>query len=565
MEQPLQIPEGGPATFSPDGTKLAYNPISREWRTWKRYSAGRAQDVWTYDLDADTVEQITDFRGTDNWPMWIDDRIYFTSDRTGTLNLWCYDTTGKATRQITDFTDFDVLFPSRGDVGIVFEKGGFLWLMERGSEKVRRLDITLADDEPWTRPVWKDGGSRFGAFSPSPDARDAIVEFRGDLFRVPAKIGEVEDLTDTPSRRERDPAWSPDGARILFVAEHGESYELYTRGLAYGEEVRLTDGTDAWIQSAQWSPDSSTVVCTDNSGRLFTVDVATREQRVLDTAHEDPVQNVQWSRDGRWLCYTKRSPNGYRSVFAARADGSKPPVQLTSDDWDDSWPTFDPEGRYLWFVSSRDYEYGPRERLRDRVYGLLLRDDVENPVGVREAPEAEPAATADSKPKPPAAWDIDVGGIEDREIVLPMPAGSYYRLRGVDGGLLFVAGGDLKRYDLEAREVKTILEGGFDCEFTPDLKKFLYRHDGKLCPAVTQPGQTPGKDPFPTGDIRMRVHPTVEWAQMYGDAWRIMRDFFYDPNMHGVDWDAMRAEVRAAGAAHRPPCGPELPPRRAGR
>lgn len=552
MERPLQIPEGGPATLSPDGSKLAYNIISREWRTWKRYNAGRAQDVHVYDLAADTVAQLTTFDGTDNWPMWIGDRIYFTSDRNGTLNLWCRDLTTGTERAVTEYTDHDVLFPARGDTGIVFERGGDLYFMARGTEDVRKLSIQLADDAPWTRPVWKDGSRAFGDYAPDPAAKRAVVEFRGDLFLVPAEHGEAVHWTKTPSRRERDPQWSPDGRHVLFLAEHGDRYELFVRGVAFGQEVRLTDASDAWLQSAQWSPDSTHILCTDNAGALFTVDVASRARRDLDRATEDVVRGAQWSHDGSHVCYAKTSANGYSAVWIARADGKSPPAQVTSDDWDDGSPTFDPSGRYLYFVSARDYRYRPVEGLDARLYALLLTKDAPHPLAWRgdlgDASGAADETDADD------GLRIDYDGIQAREVVLPIgTAERFYGLLGVEGGFLYASGGSLWRYDLDGRKGEKVLDGVGGATPTADRKKLVYRHAGKLCVAAARPGQAVGRDPMQTDGIRLRVHPPTEWAQMYGDAWRIMGDFFYDPEMHGVDWAAMRAKYAplVAHVSHR--------------
>jgi tricorn protease len=551
LERPLQVPEGGPATLSPDGTKLAYNIISREWRTWKRYNAGRAQDVHVYDLAANTVEQLTTFDGTDNWPMWLGDRIYFTSDRNGTLNLWCRDLATGTERAVTEFTDHDVLFPARGDTGIVFERGGDLYFMERATEEVRRLSIQLADDAPWTRPVWKDGSRAFGGFAPDPTAKRAAVEFRGDLFLVPAEHGEAVHWTKTPSRRERDPEWSPDGRHVLFFAEHGDRYELYVKGIALGQEVRLTDTSDAWLQSAQWSPDSTHILCTDNAGQLFTVQVANRTRRVLDRATEDVVRSPQWSHDGRFVCYTKTSPNGYQAVWIAAVDGRTPPVQVTSDDWDDGSPTFDPDGRYLYFTSARDYRYRPVEGLDARLYALLLTSDSPHPLAYRN----DLAEADDTEAKPDrGALRIDFAGIQEREVVLPVAtAEGFFGLLGVEGGFLYSSGGSLWHYDLDARKSDKVLDGVGRAVPTADRKKLVYRHSGKLCVAAARPGQTLGRDAMQTEGIRLRVHPPTEWAQMYGDAWRIMGDFFYDPDMHGVDWAAMRAKYSplVAHVSHR--------------
>ncbi|MFO1050598.1 MAG: PDZ domain-containing protein [Planctomycetota bacterium] len=550
LEQPLQIPEGGPFSLSPDGTKLAYNPIDREWRTWKRYTGGRAQDVWIYDLLQNRTERITDFPGTDNWPMWVDDRIYFTSDRTGTLNIWCYELGSKVTRQVTDFHDFDCLFPSRGDAGVVFEHGGDIWLMERGTEKVRKLSITLADDEPWTRPQWKDGGSGFGEFAISPSGARAVVEFRGDLFSVPKENGEAVNLTQTPSRRERDPQWSPDGSQVLFVAEAGDDYELFVRNFEHGQETQLTRGTGSWILDAQWSPKSDRIAVTDNAGDLFVVEVATRARTLLDRGIEAPVGQMQWSADGSWLCYTKQSPNGLDAVWLCPSDKAEP-FQVTDDDWDDGAPSFDPKGRWLWFSSARDYVHGPAPHLDRRLYAVILQKDGKSPTAPREDMEG---AKKDEAKKGDEKLHIDRDGLHDRIVVLPLPSGGAYGFTlGLDDGVLYHDGSGFSKWSVDSRKSSPVLGSVFGASFSPDRSKMLYRSGGQLCFANVAPGQQAGSNPLPTGGIRLRIDPRTEWAQMYGDAWRVMRDFFYDPKMHGVDWVAMREKYRplVAHIAHR--------------
>ncbi|MFG0319477.1 MAG: acetyl-CoA synthetase, partial [Planctomycetota bacterium JB042] len=201
LPTPLPIPEGGPATFSPDGKKIAYCIISREWRTWKRYRAGRAQDVWIYDLETDSVERLTTFEGTDNQPLWIGETIYFTSDRTGTLNLYACDLATRDIRAVTTYDDFDVLFPSRGAGGLVFERAGWIWFMDAETEAIRKVQITFADDRPWLRPRWIEGDGHLDDWAVSPSGKRAIVTVRGDVFTVPAEKGEPHRITRTPARR----------------------------------------------------------------------------------------------------------------------------------------------------------------------------------------------------------------------------------------------------------------------------------------------------------------------------------------------------------------------------
>ena len=336
LEVPLPLPEGGPASLSPDGTKLAYNIISREWRTWKRYRAGRAQDVFLYDLANNTIEQITDFEGTDNFPMWLGDRIYYTSDRTGRLNLYRYDLGTRETTQVTEFTEWDVLFPSRGDSGVIFECGGWLYVMEAGTETVRRLSITLADDRPWLRPVWKEGQGNLGGYDISPSAKRVVAEFRGEIFDLPAKKGEPRNLTRTPTRRERDVAWSPDGKSILYLAEVGEDYEIFVRSMVDGSERQLTRDNGAWIFGADWTPDSESVIFSDKHNRVAIVDVESGELRELDSSPWGGIFDVQTSGDGSWICYSKTSDNGFRSIWICPTDGSGAPVRVTDDHWNDA-------------------------------------------------------------------------------------------------------------------------------------------------------------------------------------------------------------------------------------
>lgn len=578
LETPLQIPEGGPASLSPDGKQLAYSIISREWRTWKRYTAGRAQDLWIYDLEEDTVRQLTDWEGTDNFPLWVGDRIYFTSDReTGTLNLWRHDLTSGETVAITTSTEWDVLFPSRGGDQVIFQQGGWLSVMDASTEEVRRLELTLADDRPWLRPVWKeaarDGG--LASYDASPSASRVVVEFRGDLFDVPAEKGRAVNLTSTPGRRERGVDWSPDGKHLAYLAEVGEDYELFVRSMVDGTERQLTTGTGAWILSARWSPDSTHLLVADKANRLSVVEVESGDVRQLDSSVENTLRSASWSGDSSWVTYLKTSPNGYDSVWICPVTGEGGPVQVTTDHYDDGSPTFDPDGDYLYFVSARDFQY-PDLEFETRMYALLLREDVASPLAlvddVEEATLPDPEgvsaeeeftessdgdsdgeqADADAEEEP-ASLQIDLEGLAERLVALPGSSGGYYNLTGTSGGLLFVEGGDLQHLDLGSLDAKTILPGTGGYWLTPDEKHLIYRSRGDVCIARVSPGQKPGDGAVPLDGVQVKLSPRGEWEQIYVDAWRIMRDWFYDASMHGVDWSAMREKYRplVRHAAHR--------------
>jgi tricorn protease len=580
LEEPFEIPEGGAATFSPDGKSLAYNIISREWRTWKRYRAGRAQEVFIYDLDDHTVEQLTNFEGTDNHPLWIGNQIYFTSDRTGILNLYVIDLGSRETKQVTNYTDYDVLWPSmdRANGRIVFEQGGYLHVLDVNSAQVKKLTIELADDRPWLRPIWKDGRGGIGGFDLSPSAKRAVVEVRGELFTLPAKEGEAHPVSATPARREREPSWSPDGKHLAYLAEAGDDYELFVRTFdggpfSSGSETQLTTGTGAWILETWWSPDSKTIAFTDKAHRLQVVDVATKQVKLIDSSSVIPIGQVSFSADSGWLTYAKPSRNGFGQIFVANVAEAKAHA-ITTDHYDHNSPAFDREGRYVFCASSRDFDYGDLA-FNARLYAILLRKDVKSPLEAKsdDEPKAKPDAPApaadaagdgekkddekkdeekkddEKKDDAPKPFTIDFDGITNRMVVLPPATGGYFRCATVEGGFLVVHDGNLEKYDLEKKSLSRVLDGVSDFVVTADGKKLLYRNGADLCIADAQPGQSRGSNPIPQDGMKLKIDRRAEWAQIYGDAWRIMRDWFYEPGMHQVDWKAMR-EKHAPLLAH---------------
>jgi tricorn protease len=451
-------------------------------------------------------------------------------------------------------------------------------VMDEGSEKVRQLSITLADDKPWLRPVWKQA-RRAGSFAPSPSGKRIVVEFRGDIFSVPESKGEARNLTRSPGRRERDPDWSPDGKTITYLAEDGENYELFARDAATGAERQLTRGSPAWILGYQWSPDSSTIGFTDKNNRLVALDVATSKQTVLDVGSEAGFREWSFSADNRWVTYTKQSRNSFRSIWLCEVKDPEP-FRVTSDQYQDRSPSFDPKGRYLYFVSSRDYKHEGYE-FESRMYALLLRKDVEHPFGPqsdeepltdasKEDPATDPAndpAATDSvakksvaknsgekKSEKPKPWIIDRDRLADRLVVLPESTGAYFGLVGVDDGLLFFSAAGLSKFDLKTRKSSEVVKGlrrGY--ALTPDRKRMFYSYKGDLCYGKPAAGHKAGANKVSLAGVRVRVVPQEEWQQMYTDAWRIMRDYFYDPNMHGVDWRAMRDKYQplVRHASHR--------------
>ena len=564
METPLPVPQGASGTLSPDGTRFVYTPIMREFRTWKRYQGGRAQDLWIYDLARDTSEKITDFEGTDNQPVWIGDTIYFTSDRgaspgakLGKLNLWALDTRTRQARQVSNQDRWDVLWPSGDDRRVVYESGGWIWLFDPASGQNSRLDVRVTGDLPQTLPRFANVTANIQAMNLSPSGRRAAFEARGELFTVPAEKGEIRNLTGTPGIRESVPAWSPDGTQIAYLSDRTGEYEIWVRPSdGSGSERQVTRGADSWRFPPVWSPDGKKLAFGDAEHRLRYVEVeGANSGRIVevDRSTRGDITDYRWSPDSSWLVYTKTGRTEYPAIWAWSLEQRKP-VQLTSGMTGDTEPVFDPSGRYLFFLSNRDFNltngaYDSSFFYTDatRVYVALLTKDGPGLF----LPESDEEGEEDKKPAQkdgdkPAPVRIDVEGFETRVRALPGQPGNYRSLETAPGTVYYIVdsddGSQLRRYDLKARKEEVILSGLQGYGLSPDGQKILYRQARTYGVIDARPGQNPGAGKLPLEKLEMRIEPRAEWAQMYTDAWRTMRDWFYDPALHGTDWKALREQ-----------------------
>jgi len=562
LETPLVIPEGGGGDLSPDGTKMAYTPIDREFRTWKRYRGGRAQDVWIYDLKANTAEPITDFEGTDNQPVWVGSTIYFTSDRDRTLNLYAYDPADGTTKKVTRHTEYDVLWPSGGPGGVVYENGGYIYRYDPTAGNSERVPIRVYGDLPHTFPYFDNVASGIASFDISPSGARALFDARGELFTVPAENGEVRNLTRTPGIREIDPAWSPDGQWVAYLSDRDGEYDLYVRSQdGTGDERRITRNGDIWRFPPIWSPDSQKLAFADKTHTLRYVDVEGGKIVDVDQDHNDDITTYVWAPDSRWLAYTKES-DAQQTVIWAYSLEEKKAHALTDGLTNDFSPVFDPEGRYLYFLSQRDFnltfsdwEFSYLYTDSTRIYVASLTSDTPLPFVPRsdeEEPAAEESAEDVGEEAEPEGDEeetalevrIDVEGFANRVIALMDETGNYDRLTPTTEGLLYLAdqgdGAALNLFNLESEEVETLLEDIDNYILSRDETKVLYQAGGDFGIVDAAPGQESTAGRLDLDGMRMRIDPRAEWAQMYTDGWRILRDWFYDPGMHGVDWEKMR-------------------------
>jgi len=564
MEQPLAIPEAGGGAYSPDGSRLAYTPIDREFRTWKRYHGGRAQDVWIYDLAANTSEQITHEPMTDNQPSWAGDTIYFTSDRDKSkLNLYAYDIKSKQTRRVTNHTDYDVLWPSSDASQVVYECGGYLWRFAGGRES--RIPIRVVGDFRGTLPYFRNVKGNIASYVVSPTGARALFVARGDLFSVPAKNGEIRNLTQSSGVRERDAAWSPDGRSIAYLSDRdGREYELYVRPADGTTERQLTTGSKAWNLAPLWSPDSKLIAFADKEHTLHVVDVASGKVTDVDRGTFDDINFYSWSPDSKWVAYTKTNRARFHEIWLYSIAGGRT-SRLTSGMTDDDEPVFDPKGRYLYFTSNRDFnltfsafEFNYVYTDPTRVYvGVLAADGpaLFLPQSDEEKAMTPPPAAPEEKPKDekkksepvPVKIDvkIDVAGFESRVRAIPGAPGNYRQLAAVANGVLYLSGTgpktQLTLYNVDDRKEETIVDGGVrGYDLSANREKVLVRSGDTYAIVSVKAGQKVGDSALALDHLEMKIDPRAEWTQEFTDAWRILRDWFYDPNMHGSDWNAVR-------------------------
>ena len=607
LAEPFPLPRGGFCSFSPDDKKLAYNRVFREFRTWKRYRGGMADDIWIYDFKTATTENLTNNPAQDICPMWgRDNKIYFLSDRDGRLNLFSTDLGTKETRQLTTFKDFDIKFPSIGKESIVFEQAGYVWRYDLKSGEARTVPIDVKEDFAIGRSAFVDAAKHLESVTLAPDGERTAVIARGDLFSVPAKHGTPRNLSKTSGAHERDAVWSPDGKWIAYNSDATGENELYVRSQdGKGDPVQLTSGADTYYYAMKWSPDSKKLAWSDRLQRLRYVDVASKAVTQIDQDKFGEIEVFNWSPDSQWLTWGRPEENGLSRVYLYSL-GSKQQTAVTDNWYNSSEPTFSDDGKYLLLASARDFKptFGVEEfsniyRDMERVYMVTLAKDTENPLGPKsdevgkadqkrekekekeaadKKPEASPSATAkktaDKKPEPsptpapkkPIVVKIDTDGIQNRIVGLEITPGNYRDLRMLEDRVFYLrrtaadeigedddddGGGNRDRkshlcsYSLEDRK-ETVLGDVNAYEISFDGKKMLVKSK-KDYAIIDIP-----KDKIETKDhehkiegLDMQLDRQAEWKQIYYECWRQERDFFYAPNMNGVDWKAMRDKYAA--------------------
>jgi tricorn protease len=599
VEEKLPLPSGYEASMSADGQSIAYEPTGKAFQMWKRYRGGRTTRIWLAKLSDSSVTKVPRTNSNDFNPMWAGDRVYFLSDRNGPATLFYYDVKTKAVHEAIANQGLDLKSASLGPDAIVYEQFGGISLYDLRTGKSKPVAIRVQGDFPELRSKLVNVGRRLSAAAISPNGARAVFTARGEIISVPAEKGDPRNLTNTPGVMEREPQWSPDGKSIAYLSDESGEYALHIRPQSGAGEVKKIELKAGFYRSPKYSPDSKKIALVDSFARLFYVDLETGKQvEVGQDTYQMRTGDIsgEWSPDSKWLAYSKVLPNELSAIHLfSLADGKS--TQVTDGLSDATNPVFDKDGKYLYFTASTNSGeslgldiHAVARTSTSSVYLAVLDKTQPSPF----APESDEEKAADEKkpgdaPKPDTAGGappasgakpaepskpkadvkVDLDGIDQRILSMPMPPRRYTALQvGKAGTLLALEGPGpdatgpgmtVHRYDLKARKGDVPLTGVTSFQMSAGGEKALYRQGENWMIAALRPmppssaGAAPppatppagGQGALKTSGIEVRVDPVEEWKQMYREAWRVERDWFYDRNLHGLD-------VKAAEKKYEP-------------
>ncbi len=563
-ELPLSMAEEG--SYSPDGSHLAYVPGFQWEPFWKGYKGGQHTQIWLARLSDSSVVRIPDENANERDPMWVGDTVYFLSDRDGANTLFGYDTKTAKVTKLIDNTGFDITSATAGPGGIVYSQFGQIHVYDFASGKTHSVPIQVHGEFAQRRPRFEDVSKLIENAAISPNGVRAAFEAHGDIFTVPTKHGSITNLTHSPGAMDRQVAWSPNGERIAYFSDRDGEYDLYVRNQkGTGAVQKVTLGQDnAFYYNPVWSPDSKKILFSDQKLNLWYVDLAARHPKPVKVATDNyswPLHKLDatWSPDSRWIAFTTVGDNMLRVIdIYSLADGKT--HQVTDGMSDCLYPVFSPNGKYLYFTSSTNtglnqgwLDMTSMERPETRhVYAATLEPGTPSllaPKAGFESAAGNKDASGKGKKKGAPKVSIDFTGLQSRAVALPVKPANYVGMDAAKGGILYLVKApvvtlrsdltpfgvpvDVLSFDIDKKKTETLQQGVNNVIFSANGKKLLVQQGPKWFIADAKPKAKP--EMLDTKDLKAFVKPHEQWVQMYHDAWRIERAFFYNPNFDGLD------------------------------
>ncbi len=553
-------------SFSPDGSKIAYNKDSQDNATWKRYTGGRAQEIFIYDFKTNEETNITNYKGSDRTPMWVGDKIWFSSDRDRVLNIYSYDTGTQKIEQITKHTEYDVQHPDEGSNKIVYELGGDIWMLDLISKESKKVPIQILTDMEETRPYMKDISKEINSIEISPTGKRALIVARGEVFTVPEKEGPTRNISNNCGARDKDAVWSPDGKWVAYLSDKTGEYEIYIVNPDGKEDaIKLTSSKDGYRHTLKWSPDSKKIGYTDQTLTLYFIDVATKNITRVDKEEYENVDvsldvksifDFSWSPDSRYLAYTKMNKDFMYQMYVYSLE-TKAINCISNGLFHDFDPVFTKDGKFIFFISDRrftptycDIEWEMIYRKVAGIYAISLKKDGKSILPFKS--DEENPSGAPSKTDAPVFVNIDFQGITDRTEALPLEKGNYRDLSVNKSTLFYLNAGEgnfnrfeidthgpmsLYSYDIDSKKETSLVEEIDGYKLSADGENIIYLKEKNVSIIPAAGGEA---KPVNLSDLKIWLEPVREWKQIFNEAWRMERDYYYEPGMHGLDWNFMK-------------------------
>lgn len=584
---PTMVPIGlaALADYSEDGSRIAFTRTSWEFATWKHYKGGTAQDIWSANLRDGSYARLTDFEGTDRFPMWHGGRVYFVSDRSGRMNLFSMAADGSDVVQLTKHEEFDADWPDMHKGVIVYTVGADLWMYDTATDRNAKIAVSLPTDRLDKRNRFENAAETIEGYDLNKDGTRVMVCSRGEMWNVPVKGGRAIELTQTSGVRERAGTFSPDGKRIAAITDASGAQEIALFDAAGKETWRsMTSLALGWVFQPVWSPDGTKIAFADLEQRLHVMDVESGDLETVPVHPGWEINDYVFSPDSKWLAFTMPRTWGWNSAVMVYGLETKAVGTVSTEFTGDHSPAWDPEGKYLYFVSSRRYDpiwcwrdFNHVTVANEVVCAAILKADGVSPFLSKEALELYGDADEDDDEEKDASADakadakddddddedekvepvvIDLAGLENRIVEFPIEAGNYFGIVGLKGKVLFgsrptvgmVSSDDpdaskttINSFDFDEKKEAVFLADIDSYDVSDDGSTLAWMDGGAIKVASTDSAPTEADDTVSLGALRLQVNPTAEWTQIFWEAWRLQRDFYWAENMAGVDWESVGA------------------------